>query len=129
MRLTLPRFSDIFDGRQLRQLVVDLESAFSNVVEDKRRGAITVTSDYTLVREDSLVLVAPVASATVNITVPAVADWMITQKWEWECKLIAAGTMTLTPVSGTIEGTTDATTSIVQTSLAFRATPDGWKIV
>lgn len=129
MKINLPIIGETHVGAQLRELVRKLESAFLNVVEDQRRGAITVTADYTLVKEDSLVLVAPVASATVNITVPAVAQWMIDQKWEWEAKLTAAGTMTLTPVSGTIEGTTAATTSIVQTSLAIRATLDGWKIV
>ena len=129
MKLALPRFGDTYIGEQLRELVRQVENAFDKAVEDQRRGAFVVTADYTLVKEDSLVLVAPVASATVNITVPTVAAWMIQQKWEWEVKLTAAGTLTLTPVSGTIEGTTVVTTSIVNTSLAIRATDDGWKIV
>lgn len=93
------------------------------------RGAITVTANYTLAEGDSLVMVSPVASATIVITIPAVAQWMIDQNLTWETKLIAAGTMTLTPASGTIEGTTSVTTSIIQTALTIRATSDGWKII
>ena len=121
MRITLPSFGNIFSGEQLRELVRRLESAFVSVVEDQRRGAIAVTADYTLTKEDSLALVAPSGGGTVTITVPEVAQWMIDQKWEWEIKLTAAGTLNLTPTTSTIEGTTGVTTSTVNTSLAIRA--------
>lgn len=129
MRLNLPSIGDVFDGAQLRELVRRLESAFSNVVEDQRRGAITTTTDYTLVREDSLVLVAPAAGGTVTVTVPEVAQWMIDQKWQWTVKLTDTGTLNLVPTTSTIEGTTGVTTSTVNTSLAIQATLDGWKLV
>lgn len=129
MRISLPIFGATYVVEQMRELVRLLETAFLSVKEDNRRNAITVTANYTLAKEDSLVMVSPVASAAVTISVPAVADWMELQKWEWEVKLIAAGTLNLVPVSGTIEGTTGVTTSTVNTSLAIRATEDGWKIV
>lgn len=129
MRISLPTFGDTYLGTQMRELTRLLEVIFLSVVEDNRRGAITVTADYELTKEDSLVLVAPVASGTVNIAIPAVAQWMVDQKWEWTVKLTAAGTLNLVPVSGTIEGTTGVTTTAVGTSLAIRATLDGWKIV
>lgn len=129
MRLSLPSIGDVFDGAQLRELVRRLESAFSNVVEDQRRGAITTTTDYTLVREDSLVLVAPAAGGTVTVTVPEVAQWMIDQKWQWTVKLTDTGTLNLVPTTSTIEGTTGVTISTVNTSLAIQATLDGWKLV
>lgn len=129
MKLTLPIFGETYDSAQMRELVRRLESAFFNVVEDHRRGAITVTSDYTLAKEDTLVMVDPVASGAVTITVPDVAPWMVDQKWEWEIKLIGDGTLIVQPVSDTIDGTTDATTAIVNTALAIRATNDGWKII
>jgi len=129
MKITLPQFDVTYSREQMAELVRRLENAFANVEENRRRGAITVTADYTLQREDSLVLVEPVAAGTVTITVPDVAPWMVTQKWEWELKLTAAGTLIVAPVSDTIDGTTDATTSIVNTALAIRATNDGWKIV
>lgn len=129
MKITLPIFGKAYDTAQMRELVRRLESAFFSVVEDQRRGAITVTSAYTLTKEDSLVMVAPVASASVTITVPDVADWMVDQKWGWSIKLIAAGTLIVQPVSDTIDGSTDATTSTVNTALEIRATNDGWKIV
>jgi hypothetical protein len=129
MKITLPIFGKLYDRLQMQELVRLLESAFFNVVEDRRRGAITVTANYTIQTVDTLVMVAPVASATVTVTVPTVAPWMVTQKWEWSIKLIAAGTLIVQPVSGTIDGTTDATTTTVNTALAIRATNDGWKIV
>lgn len=129
MKLSLPRISDEFVPEQLRELVRRLETAFSNVVEDQRRGAITVTADYELAREDSLVLVEPAGGGSVTITVPTVADWMVTQKWEWEVKLNAIGTLIVAPVSGTIDGYTGVTTTSVGTALALRATADGWKII
>ena len=129
MKITLPVFGKEYDTSQMKELVRRLESAFFSVVEDQRRGAITVTSAYTLAKKDSLVLVAPVASASVTITVPDVAQWMVDQKWIWNIKLIAAGTLIVQPVSDTIDGSTDATTSTVNTALEIRATNDGWKIV
>lgn len=129
MKITLPVISELFAPEQFREMVRRLETAFTNVVEDKRRGAITVTADYTLVKEDSLVLVEPASGGTVTITVPTVADWMVTQKWEWEVKLNDTGTLNLTPISGTIDGYTGVTTTSVGTALAIRATDDGWKIV
>lgn len=129
MKLSLPIFGEIYDRLQMAELVRRLEGAFFNVVEDKRRGAITVTTNYTLAKEDTLVMVSPVASATVTITVPTVADWMVDQKWNWNIKLIAAGTLIVSPVSGTIDGATDATTSTVNTALEIRATSVGWKII
>lgn len=129
MKLSLPIFGEIYDRLQMVELVRRLEGAFFNVVEDKRRGAITVTTNYTLAKEDTLVMVAPVASATVTIAVPTVADWMIDQKWTWNIKLIAAGTLIVDPVSGTIDGATDVTTSTVNTALEIRATSDGWKTI
>lgn len=129
MKLILPIFRTVYDVTQMRELVRRLEAAFFAVVEDRRRGAITVTADYTAAKEDTLIMVAPVASATVTITVPDVAQWMIDQKWEWGVKLIAAGTLIVKPVSDMIDGSTDATTSTVNTALEIRATNDGWKIV
>ena len=129
MKLSLPRIADTFIPEQFRELVRRLETAFTNVVEDRRRGAITVTADYTLTKEDTLVLVEPTGGGTVTITVPTVADWMVPQKWEWEVKLNATGTLNLVPVSGTIDGYTGVTTTSVGTALAIRATDDGWKIV
>jgi len=129
MKLTLPIFGKEYDLTQMKELVRRLEGALFSVVEDRRRGAITVTTAYTLTKDDSLVMVAPVASATVIITVPTVADWMVDQKWSWNIKLIAAGTLTITPVSGTIEGTTSVSATTVNTSMEIRATSDGWKIV
>ena len=93
------------------------------------REAVTVTANYTLAEGDSLVMVSPIAAATITLTVPTVAQWMIDQRWTLETKLIAAGTMTLTPASGTIEGTTSVTTSVIQTAFTIRATSDGWKII
>lgn len=129
MKISLPRISDVFDAGQLRELVRRLETAFSNVVEDQRRGAITVTADYELTRVDSLVLVEPSGGGSVTISVPAVADWMVTQKWEWEVKLNSTGELIVAPVSGTIDGYTGVSTTSVGTALALRATDDGWKIV
>jgi len=129
MKLTLPRIGDEYNAEQMRELVRRLEREFRNVVEDQRRGAITVTADYTLVKEDSLVLVAPAAGGTVTVTVPEVAQWMIDQKWGWTVKLTDTGTLNLVPTTSTIEGTTGVTTSTVNTSLAIQATLDGWKIV
>ena len=82
-----------------------------------------------LAKEDSLVLVAPVAAGTVNIAIPAVAQWMIDQKWQWSVKLTAAGTLNLVPVSGTIDGAASASTSVIQTAMTARATSDGWKLI
>lgn len=127
MKLTLPIFGKEYDVTQMRELLRQLENAFFSVVEDHRRGAITVSSNYTLTKDDSLVMVAPVASATVTITVPHTAQWMIDQKWTWNIKLIAAGTLIVQPVSDTIDGATDSTTSTVNAALEIRATNDGWK--
>lgn len=129
MRIVLPEIGDVFSGPQLRELVRTIKDAFSKVVEDNRRGAIVVTADYELAKEDSLVLVAPVAAAVVTITVPAVAQWMIDQKWQWSVKLTAAGTLNLVPVSGTIDGAASASTSVIQTAMTARATSDGWKLI
>lgn len=129
MKISLPQLGDTYVGTQMRELVRLLENAFFSVVEDTRRGAITVTADYTLTKQDTLVMVAPVAAGTVTITVPDVADWMVKQKWTWEIKLIAAGTLIVQPVSDTIEGTTDVTTAVLNHALAIRATNDGWKVV
>lgn len=129
MRIVLPEIGDVFSGPQVRELVRTIKDAFSKVVEDNRRGAIVVTADYELAKEDSLVLVAPVAAAVVTITVPAVAQWMIDQKWQWSVKLTAAGTLNLVPVSGTIDGAASASTSVIQTAMTARATSDGWKLI
>lgn len=129
MRIVLPEIGDVFSGPQLRELVRTIKDAFSKVVEDNRRGAIVVTADYELAKEDSLVLVAPVAAGTVNIAIPAVAQWMIDQKWQWSVKLTAAGTLNLVPVSGTIDGAASASTSVIQTAMTARATSDGWKLI
>lgn len=129
MRLLLPQIGDVFDALQLRELVRKLESAFQNVMEDQRRGAITVTANYTLTKEDSLIMVAPVASATVTVTVPEVAQWMIDQKWQWSVKLIAAGTLNLTPTTSTIDGGASVNITTLNTALTIHATLDGWKIV
>ena len=129
MKIALPNFGDTYDPAHMRELGRVLESAFFHAVEDRRRGAFTTAANYTLQHKDTLVLVAPVASATVTITVPAVAAWMVDQKFKWNVKLIAAGTLTVTPVSGTIEGTTSVSTSTVNTSMEIWATNDGWKIV
>lgn len=129
MRIVLPEIGDVFSGPQLRELVRTVKDAFSKVVEDNRRGAIVVTADYELAKEDSLVLVAPVAAGTVNIAIPAVAQWMIDQKWQWSVKLTAAGTLNLVPVSGTIDGAASASTSVIQTAMTARATSDGWKLI
>lgn len=129
MRLAFPRIEDTFDAQTLREMVRVLEIAFSRLQEDQRRGAITVSANYTLVKEDSLVLVSPVASGTVTITVPEVAQWMIFQKWEWHVKLIAAGTLNLTPTVSTIDGSASVSTTTVNTSYTIRATADGWKIL
>lgn len=129
MRIVLPEIGDVFSGPQMRELVRTIKDAFSKVVEDNRRGAIVVTADYELAKEDSLVLVAPVAAGTVNIAIPAVAQWMIDQKWQWSVKLTAAGTLNLVPVSGTIDGAASASTSVIQTAMTARATSDGWKLI
>jgi ribonuclease PH len=129
MRIVLPEIGNVFSGPQLRELVRTIKDAFSKVVEDNRRGAIVVTVDYELAKEDSLVLVAPVAAGTVNIAIPAVAQWMIDQKWQWSVKLTAAGTLNLVPVSGTIDGAASASTSVIQTAMTARATSDGWKLI
>ena len=129
MRIVLPEIGDVFSGPQLRELVRTIKDAFSKVVEDNRRGAIVVTADYELAKEDSLVLVAPVAAGTVNIAIPAVAQWMIDQKWQWGVKLTAAGTLNLVPVSGTVDGAASASTSVIQTAMTARATSDGWKLI
>jgi len=129
MKITLPVFGETYDPAQMRELVRRLENAFPNIVEDRRRGAITVTGNYTITTDDTLVMVAPVASATVTIAVPTVAPWMVAQKWGWNIKLIAAGTLIVAPVSGTIEGTTDVTTTTVNHALEIRATNDGWKVL
>lgn len=129
MRIVLPEIGDVFSGPQLRELVRTIKDAFSKVVEDNRRGAIVITADYELAKEDSLVLVAPVASATVVVTVPEVAQWMIDQKWQWSVKLTAAGTMNLVPVSGTIDGAANKSTTTVNTAWRLWATSDGWKII
>ena len=129
MRIVLPEIGDVFTGPQMRELVRTVKDAFSKVVEDNRRGAIVVTADYELAKEDSLVLVAPVAAGTVNIAIPAVAQWMIDQKWQWSVKLTAAGTLNLVPVSGTIDGAASASTSVIQTAMTARATSDGWKLI
>ncbi len=129
MRIVLPEIGDVFSGPQLRELVRTIKDAFSKVVEDNRRGAIVVTADYELAKEDSLVLVAPVAAGTVNIAIPAVAQWMIDQKWQWSVKLTAAGTLNLVPVSGTVDGAASASTSVIQTAMTARATSDGWKLI
>jgi hypothetical protein len=129
MRIVLPEIGDVFSGPQLRELVRTIKDAFSKVVEDNRRGAIVVTADYELAKEDSLVLVAPVAAAVVTITVPAVAQWMIDQKWQWSVKLTAAGTMDVVPVSGTIDGAASKSTTTVNTAWRLWATSDGWKVV
>lgn len=129
MRIVLPEIGDVFSGPQMRELVRTIKDAFSKVVEDNRRGAIVVTADYELAKEDSLVLVAPVAAGTVNIAIPAVAQWMIDQKWQWSVKLTAAGTLNLVPVSGTVDGAASASTSVIQTAMTARATSDGWKLI
>jgi len=129
MKIVSPVFTETYDPRQIRELVRRLEDALEFMTIDQRRGAITVTGDYTLTKDDSLVMVAPVAAATVTITVPDVAQWMIDAKWGWNIKLIAAGTLIVQPVSDTIEGTTDVTTAVVNTALEIRATDDGWKVV
>lgn len=129
MKLSLPQLGDTYVGSQLREMLRLLENAFLRINEDTRRGAITVTADYTLQNTDSLVMVAPVAAATVTVTVPDVADWMVKAKWGWNVKLIAAGTLILQPVSDTIESTTDVTTNTVNDALEIRATNDGWKVV
>lgn len=129
MRIVLPEIGDVFSGPQVRELVRTVKDAFSKVVEDNRRGAIVVTADYELAKEDSLVLVAPVAAGTVNIAIPAVAQWMIDQKWQWSVKLTAAGTLNLVPVSGTIDGAASKSTTTVNTAWRLWATSDGWKVV
>jgi len=129
MKIVSPVFTETYDPRQIRELVRRLEDALEFMTIDQRRGAITVTGDYTLTKDDSLVMVAPVVAATVTITVPDVAQWMIDAKWGWNIKLIAAGTLIVQPVSDTIEGTTDVTTAVVNTALEIRATDDGWKVV
>lgn len=129
MRIVLPEIGNVFSGPQLRELVRTIKDAFSKVVEDNRRGAIVVTADYELAKEDSLVLVAPVAAGTVNIAIPAVAQWMIDQKWQWSVKLTAAGTLNLVPVSGTIDGAASKSTTTVNTAWRLWATSDGWKVV
>lgn len=129
MRISLPTFGDTYLGTQMRELTRLLEVIFLSVVEDNRRGAITVTDDYELVKEDSLVLVAPVASGTINIAIPAVAQWMVDQKWEWTVKLVATGTLNLVPVSGTVDGAASASTTTIQTAMTARATLDGWKLI
>jgi hypothetical protein len=129
MKVAFPQFGDNFIGSQFREFLRILENAFLNLREDRRRGAITVTANYTLTVDDSLVMAAPVASGTIVISIPTVAEWMIDQKWGWNIKLIAAGTLTLTPVSGTIEGTTGVTKTVINDALENRATNDGWKLV
>lgn len=129
MRVVFPEIGDVFNGPQMRELVRSIKDAFVRVAEDNRRGAIVVTADYELAKQDSLVLVAPVASATVVISVPEVAQWMIDQKWQWSVKLTAAGTMNVVPVSGTIDGAANKSTTTVNTAWRLWATSDGWKII
>lgn len=129
MKIALPILGAEYNTLHMRELVRRLEGAFANVLEDQRRGAITVTADYTLKKEDSLVMAAPVSSGVITVTVPDVAQWMIDQKWSWHIKLIATGTLIIAPVSDTIDGSTDATTTTVNTALEIRATNDGWKII
>lgn len=128
--LRLPNFGDIYNQRQMRDLVRQLEQAFARVDVDAHYGAYTTTANATLDKMDEVVLV-DTSGGDVTITLPEISDDMVRDRREYETvKTTAAGTLTVAPTgSDTIMGAADAVVTVQWTALRFRATTGNWVLV
>lgn len=123
------KFNDSYDGNQFRYFIRRLEELFGLLRYDASGPPFSVTGDYTLTDADDVVL-ADTSSTSLTVYLPTVADWMRTEKKEYTVKKVAsANRVTIQPVTGTVEGVTGVHVTSINTSLTFRATSDGWKIV
>lgn len=125
-----PDFAETYDGRKQRALVQLLEQQLARIVVDSTIGAHDEAANFTVTAEDGVVLV-DTTSGDVTVTLPEIADWMVTDKYEVELvKIVAANTLNIVPTgTDTILGDTSVVVTIQWTALRFRAATGNWIII
>lgn len=121
-----PRFSEEYDGYLFRLFIRQLEDLLGRVRVDTDAVPYAVTADHTVMVDDDVIL-CDTTAVSLTITLPAVQQWMIDHQKEYTVKKVAAGNRA--DVVGSIDGATGVSIYNKNTSLTFRATSDGWKIV
>ena len=127
LNLKLPIFTDQYEGSLMRALVRALEQAFQRVYYDNTRPVTEVSADYTLVSEDSFLLVDSTAG-DIDITVPERNDALVMLRRTIIIKKLVAGNAVNIIASGsdTVDGAASITLSAANSAYTIRATPDGW---
>lgn len=130
LKIQLPRLTDTYDGRQLRALVRQVEDTFAQVHVERRREPHTVTTNYTLDPLDALIVV-DTSGGNRTITLPGIGPNLLEEHKEFSVKKgAAANLLTIIPTgTDTIDGETGVQVYNNGTSLTFRVSDDGWKIV
>lgn len=126
-------FGEKYDGRQMRALISELERVLSQVEIDGTAPRSTVASGttYAVTATDKFIL-CDTTTADITIQLPLPENTLVLTKHEVNVKKEAAANVlyiTPTGVAVTDYGTSTIVVNNKGTSLCFRATEDGWRIV
>lgn len=126
----LPDQGEQYVGRQVRAMVTQLEGLFARVTVDTGSPAFAVTANYTVTASDELLLVDTTAGS-LTVTLPLIGETMIAGKFEVSIKKATAGNvLTILPTGADlIDDELSVIITAHNTSLTFKATTDGWRIV
>lgn len=133
MRIPVPVFGDVYDGRLIKTFAREVERAFFRVKEKTEHRERTVTSDYTVTKEDvEALLDIDTSGGNVIITLPLSSDTMLEIEFEIHIRKINLGGGSLrivTQGSDLILGVNEIRVLSQWTSMHIRAIEGGFAVI
>ncbi len=125
----LPRFEDQYDGRRQRELVRRLEEILAKVRTGFTREPRAITTNTQLDSDDGLVLV-DTSGGSITITLPPIGAAFLEDHKEFHVKKTAtANVLYIESTENIDDSAVGVSVRGTNTSLTFRASSAGWKIV